>query len=209
MNFPTREENTLDLNLTSLPGQFQEIHSPDKLSDHDMVAGTLKVLQGRNHCLRFICIRRVTLTLWGEIFKTLRRTNISMVIPVLALFRKNFYLITSFIEEAVDKYITTKIRRLVASVPWITSEIRRNIRKQNKTHAKAIETGSRKFRSKFQEFRQKIKADIKNSMICLLTNWLVTLRLTLKTSIGTPTVREKTIRVSLLSKGAMVVVGVQ
>ena len=43
VNFPTQEENTLDLILTSLPGQFQEVHSPDKLSDHDMVAGTLKV----------------------------------------------------------------------------------------------------------------------------------------------------------------------
>ena len=35
VHFPTREKNTLDLILTSLPGQFQEIHSPDKLSDHD------------------------------------------------------------------------------------------------------------------------------------------------------------------------------
>ena len=30
VNFPTREENTLDLILTSLRGQFQEVHSPDK-----------------------------------------------------------------------------------------------------------------------------------------------------------------------------------
>ena len=43
VNFPTWEENTLDLILTSLPGLFQEVHSPGKLSDHDMVAGTLKV----------------------------------------------------------------------------------------------------------------------------------------------------------------------
>ena len=28
--FPTREEITQDLILTSLPGQFQEVHSPDK-----------------------------------------------------------------------------------------------------------------------------------------------------------------------------------
>ena len=41
--FPTREKNTLDLILTSLPGQFQEIHSPDKLSDHDVISGTLKI----------------------------------------------------------------------------------------------------------------------------------------------------------------------
>ena len=36
VNFPTRERNTLDLILTSLPGQFADIHSPDKLSDHDI-----------------------------------------------------------------------------------------------------------------------------------------------------------------------------
>ena len=44
VHFPTLENNTLDLLLTSLPGQFQDIHSPDKLRDHDIVAGTLKVV---------------------------------------------------------------------------------------------------------------------------------------------------------------------
>ena len=32
VHFPTREKNTLD--FTTLPGQFQDVHSPDKLSDH-------------------------------------------------------------------------------------------------------------------------------------------------------------------------------
>ena len=40
---PTREKNTLDLILITLPGQFQDIHSPDKLSDHDIISGTLKI----------------------------------------------------------------------------------------------------------------------------------------------------------------------
>ena len=31
VHFPTREKNTLDLLLISRPGQFQDIHSPDKL----------------------------------------------------------------------------------------------------------------------------------------------------------------------------------
>ena len=38
------QKNTLDLLLISLPGQFQDIHSPYKLSDHDIVAGTLTVV---------------------------------------------------------------------------------------------------------------------------------------------------------------------
>ena len=43
VHFPTREKNILDLILTTLPGQFQDGHSPDKLSDHDIVSGTLKI----------------------------------------------------------------------------------------------------------------------------------------------------------------------
>ena len=43
VHFPTREKNTLDLILTSLPGQFEEIHSQDKLSDPDVISGTLKI----------------------------------------------------------------------------------------------------------------------------------------------------------------------
>ena len=31
VHFPTRERNTLDLTITSLPGQFVDIHSPDSI----------------------------------------------------------------------------------------------------------------------------------------------------------------------------------
>ena len=44
VHFPTREMNTLDLIITSLPGQFLDIQSPDRLSDHDIISGTLKVV---------------------------------------------------------------------------------------------------------------------------------------------------------------------
>ena len=36
------EKNTLDLIITSLPNLFVDIHSPDCLSDHDIVSGKLK-----------------------------------------------------------------------------------------------------------------------------------------------------------------------
>ena len=42
--FPYTRKNILDLILTSLHGQFQDIHSPDKFSEHDIVAGTFKVV---------------------------------------------------------------------------------------------------------------------------------------------------------------------
>ena len=44
VHFPTRGQNTLNLIITSLPGQVVDIHSPDRLSDHDIVSGTLKIV---------------------------------------------------------------------------------------------------------------------------------------------------------------------
>ena len=94
VNFPTREENTLDLILTSLPGQFQEVHSLDKLSDHDNVADTLKVFIPPRKKPR----RKVYLYQKGD-FDSIRRDssnfaknkNISMVILVLVQFRKTSF----------------------------------------------------------------------------------------------------------------------
>ena len=65
VHFPTRERNTLDLIMTSLPSQFVDIHSPDKLSDHDIVSGTLKVVIPplRNLGGRYIVIRKVIMNL--------------------------------------------------------------------------------------------------------------------------------------------------
>ena len=75
--------------------------------------------------------------------------------------QENFNLITSFIQNSADKHIPSKISRSVSSGPWLTAEIRRNIRKRNETHAKAKKTGSAKIRSKFETLRREIKADIR------------------------------------------------
>ena len=68
---------------------------------------------------------------------------------------------TSFIQDSADKHIPSKTSRSVSSVPWITPEIRRKIRKRNEIHAKVKKTGSAKIRSKFGTLRREIKADIK------------------------------------------------
>ena len=51
--------------------------------------------------------------------------------------QENFDLLTSFIQDSADEHIPSKTSRSVSSLPWITPEIRRKIRKRNKTYAKA------------------------------------------------------------------------
>ena len=75
--------------------------------------------------------------------------------------QENFDLLTVFIQDSADKHIPSKTSRSVPSIPWITPEIRRKIRRKNKTHAKAKKTGSSKLRSKFETLRREIKADVR------------------------------------------------
>ena len=68
VHFPTREKKTLDLILTTLPGQFKDVHSPDKLSDHDIVSGTLKIFIPPIKKPR----RKVIMNLWEKILLSLQ-----------------------------------------------------------------------------------------------------------------------------------------
>ena len=152
VHFPTREKNTLDLILTSLPGQFQEIHSQDKLSDHDVVSGTTKKPRRKVYLYQkgdFESMRKDASDFAKDRYFNGYSENRSV--------QENFDLITSFIQESADKHIPSKTSRLVSSVPWITPEIRRKIRRRNKTHAKAKKTGSSKLRSKFETLEGKLK----------------------------------------------------
>ena len=84
--------------------------------------------------------------------------------------QENFNLITSFIQDSADKHIPSKTSHSVSSVPWITPEKRRKIRRKNITHAKAKKTGSAKIRSKFENLRREIKADIRKQYDLYVNN---------------------------------------
>ena len=75
--------------------------------------------------------------------------------------QEKFNLVTYFIQDSADKHIPSKTSRTVSSVNWITSEIRRKIRRRNKTHAKAKRTGNKKLRSKFETLRREIKDGVR------------------------------------------------
>ena len=139
VHFPTREKNILNLILTTLLGQFQDVHSPDKLSDHDIVSGTLKIFIPPIKKLR----RKVYLYQEGD-YESMRKDTLEFAKEKYfkghsdtRSVQENFDLLIFFIQDSADKHIPSKTSRSVSSIPWITPEIRRRIRRSNKTHAKA------------------------------------------------------------------------
>ena len=83
--------------------------------------------------------------------------------------QENFDLLTSFIQDSANKHVPSKTSRSVFSIPWIIPEIRRKIRRKNKTHAKAKKTGSSKLRSKFETLSE-IKAGVRKQHDLYVTN---------------------------------------
>ena len=163
VHFPSREKNTLDLILTTLPCQFKDVHSPDKLSDHDIVSGTLKIFIPQIKKPR----RKVYLYQKGD-FESMRKDTLEFAKEKYfnghsdtRSVQESFDLFTAFIQELADKHIPSKSSRSVSSIPWITPEIRGKICRKNKTRAKAKKTGSSKLRSKFEILRREIKADVR------------------------------------------------
>ena len=86
--------------------------------------------------------------------------------------QENFDLIILFVQDSADKHIpsTTSRSRSVSSILWITSEIKRKIRRRNQVQAKA--TKKKKKRQVVVDFGQNLKLrgksrlTLKNSMIC-------------------------------------------
>ena len=134
VHFPSREKHTLDLILTDLPGQFQDVHAPDKLSDHDIVSGTLKLFIPPIKKPR----RKVYLYQKGD-YESMRKDTLECAKEKYfngnsdtRSVQDNFDLLTSFIQDSVNKHIPSKTGRSVSSIPWITHEIRRKIRRKIK-----------------------------------------------------------------------------
>ena len=91
-----------------------------------------------------------------------------MVTRILVHYRRT--LLTSFIQDSADKHIPSKTSRSGSSIHWITPEIRRKIRRKNKTHANAKKTGSCQLRSKFETLRSEIKADVRKQHDLFVNN---------------------------------------
>ena len=161
--FPTREKNTLDLIITSLPSQLLDIQSPDRLSDHDIVSGTLKIVippikKPRRKVYRYQ--KGDYESMRSDALRFAKERYFNGYSDTRSV-QEKFNFITSFIQDSADKHIQSKTSRSVSSVPWITPAIRRKICRKNATHAKAKKSGSAKIRAKFEILRREIKADIR------------------------------------------------
>ena len=102
VHFPT-SKNTLDIIMTSVPAQFVDIHSPDRLSDRGIVSRTFKVI--------------ISLNYYRKGYYESMRTETLKCAKNTRSVQENFNLSASFIQGSANEYILFTTSRSVASVP--------------------------------------------------------------------------------------------
>ena len=79
---------------------------------------------------------------------------------------------TTTLEKLTRECIPSKLIRGKSSLPWITQEIKRLIRKQDSLYAKLKKSGDLDIKTKFQTVRHQLKKKIKDSYQAYLENLL-------------------------------------
>ena len=160
---PTRQGNILDLFLTTNPTLIQQVNCQAGLSDHDMVIAYGALKPTTQKCKP----RKVSLFCkadWPK-FKSLMRNyqekflNSHIGRSVEELWND----FTSTLDLFSSQCIPTKTFSGKKSLPWITQEIKRQIRKRDHLYRKYKKTGDQGFRTKFLALRKSIKSKIKLS----------------------------------------------
>ena len=108
---PQKRTKHIEFDITSLPGQFVDIHFPDRLSDHDIVSATLKIVIPPIKKPK----RKVYKYQKGD-YESMRADALKFAkekyfngYSDTRSVQENFNLITSFIQDsAADKHIPSK-----------------------------------------------------------------------------------------------------
>ena len=163
VTLPTRHENVLDLFLTSNPTLVDQVDCRPGLGDHDMVTASCAIKPS----IQKQKPRKVPLlgkADWPK-FKSLMRDYQQKFL--LNHFNRSVEELWSDFVTTIDTYaskcVPTKTIRGKTSLPWITQDIRRQIRRKDDLYRKFKKTGDQVFRNKFLSQRKLLKRNIKAS----------------------------------------------
>ena len=163
VTLPTRHENILDLFLTSNPTLVDQVDCRPGLGDHDMVTASCAIKPS----IQKQKPRKVPLlgkADWPK-FKSLMGDYQQKFL--LNHFNRSVEELWSDFVTTIDTYaskcVPTKTIRGKTSLPWITQDIRRQIRRKDDLYRKFKKTGDQVFRNKFLSQRKLLKRNIKAS----------------------------------------------
>lgn len=173
VNESTRNENTLDLLLTSNPTLITKVQTLPGISDHDTVLATLNtrpnILKQKPRNLKIY--KKANWSDFRNFFLSsrnsiLENSDTTSVEDLWAKFKNT-------IEVGIAKFVPVKKISCKKSLPWITKSIKKLIRKRDKLYTRLKKCRSDSLlRSHFKNIKNQIKHDIKHSYASYLEHIL-------------------------------------
>ena len=146
MSFPTRNENTLDLLITTFPNQYANVCSQDSISDHEILSANFHYhkppsKQPKRKYLQYAKGDYESMRQDAKLFTKERYFN---GYQDKRSVNQNWCMIKDFISMASNKFIPRNYLNK-KHLPWISKSIRAKIRRKDKVHKLAKQTGNSRF----------------------------------------------------------------
>ncbi|XP_053390488.1 uncharacterized protein LOC128553373 [Mercenaria mercenaria] len=161
--FPTRENNTLDLFITTTPDQIKNIDSPDKFSDHDVIMGTFTNFKPykKQQKRTFLVYSKGDYITMRDEMSNFSNDKYFNGYQNDRCVEKNWNLFKTAVLESIKKSIPSKRSKGVKSVPWISNKIKSLIKKRNRVHSSFKKTGNTRLKNKWQKIRLSVQKEVK------------------------------------------------
>ena len=169
---PTRKDNILDLFLTTNPTLINKVNCSPGLGDHDVVSAEalLKPTLHKQKPRKVFIFSKAD---WPTLKAKMKLYQQSFLSNHYGQTVEQLWSdFTTTLDKLVQECIPAKLIRGKSSLPWITQEIKRLIRKRDSLYRKFKRSGDSDIKTKFQTLRQQIKKKIKDSYQAYLENLL-------------------------------------
>ena len=169
---PTRKDNILDLFLTTNPTLINKVNCSPGLGDHDVVSAEalLKPTLHKQKPRKVFIFSKAD---WPTLKAKMKLYQQSFLSNHYGQTVEQLWTdFTTTLDKLVQECIPAKLIRGKSSLPWITQEIKRLIRKRDSLYRKFKRSGDSDMKTKFQTLRQQIKKKIKDSYQAYLENLL-------------------------------------
>jgi len=170
---PTREHSVLDLCFVNKPSLVKSSNTIPGISDHDMIVTDMLLkpvinIKPRRKIYKFSQTDWTRIKLDTEQFSKEFLSDKWQGRPV----EKNWELLKNHINAMLKKHIPSKLSSQKHQNPWLTTPIKKAIRKKNKLYFKARKTHNKDLWTKYKAAKQQVQKQIRKAEFDYINNIL-------------------------------------
>lgn len=165
VNLPTRDDNILDLFLTTNPTLVNQVNILPGISDHNIV----EVRVNTSARVRYQKPRKIHLykkANWDEIKRSITdyhndmlENNKYSVLNIEELWED----FANMLHRLTDKYVPTKMSSVRDSLPWVNQSLKKIFRKRDRAYKKSRKTGKSSDKKKFLDLKHTVRKMVKEA----------------------------------------------